>query len=174
MKSNARFETIETIAVTEAGVREDILIRLTSARGKEQCSQILRRIRFVREEDGKELVFITNDLKRTAGEIAALYKERWQIELFFKWIKQNLKIKTFFGTSENAVKIQIIIAMIAYLLLHMASRIVPNNRSMQQLARLVITNLMHRRNILELLIEKESPGKPKSADNLRQMRLMHV
>jgi len=174
MKSNARFKTIETIAVTEAGVREDVLIRLTSARGKEQCSQILRRIRFVREEDGKELIFISNDLKRTAGDIAALYKERWQIELFFKWIKQNLKIKTFFGTSENAVKIQIIIAMIAYLLLHMASRMVPNNRSMQQLARLVIINIMHRRDILELLIEKEPPGKSKSAGDLRQMMLIHA
>jgi len=174
MKSNALFEETETIEVTEAGVREDTLIRLASTRGKEQRSQQLRRIRFIREDDGKELIFITNDLKRTADAVAALYKQRWQIELFFKWIKQNLKIKTSFGTSENAVKVQIIIAMITYLLLHIASRIIPNNRSMQQLARLMTTNIMQRRNFLELLIEKEPPGKPKSADSHRQMTLIHA
>jgi len=174
MKSNALFEKTKTIEVTESGVREDALIRFASTRGKEQCSQQLRRIRFVREEDGKELIFITNDLKRTAGEVASLYKQRWQIEFFFKWVKQNLKIKTFFGTSENAVKVQIIIAMIAYLLLHMASRMIPNNRSMQQLARLVTTNIMHRRDFLELLIEKEPPGKPMLAAGHRQMTLIHA
>ena len=72
------------------------------------------------ERDGKEpLRLITNDLNRSAAEIAALYKERWQIELMFKWIKQNLKIKRFIGRSENAVRIQIFVALIAYLLLRM-------------------------------------------------------
>ena len=68
--------------------------------------------------DGKQpLHLVTNDFSRSAGEIAELYKQRWQIELFFKWIKQNLKIKTFLGRSENAVKIQIYVAIIAFLLL---------------------------------------------------------
>jgi IS4 transposase len=72
------------------------------------------------EREGKEpLRLVTNDLKRPASEIAALYKERWQIELLFKWIKQNLKIRRFLGRSENAVKIQIYVALIAYLLLRM-------------------------------------------------------
>jgi putative transposase len=66
-----------------------------------------------RESDGKELVFFTNDLTRSAVEIADLYQQRWQIELFFKWIKQNLKIKRFYGTSENAVKLQVLVAMIS-------------------------------------------------------------
>jgi len=112
MKSNAGFELVKALPVSDAGVLGDQLIRLSSAKGKKECPTTLRRICFVREEDGKVLTFITNDLKRTAGEIAALYKQRWQIELFFKWIKQNLKIKRFIGTSENAVRIQIIIAMI--------------------------------------------------------------
>ena len=174
MKSNARFETVELRPVSEDGVIEDALIRLTSARGKEQCPRLLRRIRFIREEDGKQLVFITNDLDRSAGEIAELYKQRWQIELFFKWIKQNLKIKAFFGTRENAVKTQIIIAMIAYLLLHIASRIVPNGRTMQQLARLVTTNLMIRRNFLELLVETEPPNPPASSAPQPQLTLIHA
>ena len=65
----------------------------------------------------KKIKIITNNFKMKASELAALYKKRWQIELFFKWIKQNLKIKKFFGQNENAIKIQIITAMIAYILL---------------------------------------------------------
>jgi hypothetical protein len=174
MKSNTQFETVEPRKVTEYGVREDAMIRLTSARGKELCPRLLRRICFTREEDGKQLVFITNDLDRSAGEIAELYKLRWQIELFFKWIKQNLKIKAFFGTSENAVKIQIIIAMTAYLLLHMASRIIPNNRTMRQLARLVTTNLMIRRNFLELLVDNKPPNPPDPSPHQEQMILIQA
>ena len=73
---------------------------------------VLREI-LVEREDKAPLVLITNDLTRPASEIAALYKERWQIELLFKWIKQNLKIKRFMGRNENAVKIQIYVALIA-------------------------------------------------------------
>jgi putative transposase len=169
MKSNAEFEVVKTLPVSDDGVLADQWICLSSARGKKECPAILRRICFVREEDGKKLVFITNDLKRSAGAITALYKQRWQIELFFKWIKQNLKVKRFIGTSENAVKIQIIIAMIAYLLLHMASRLLPASQSMQQLARLVSVNLMQRRSLLELLVNPAPPPKRRLAINHRQM-----
>jgi len=133
---------------------------------------VLRRVCFKREEDGKVLSFITNDMGRSATEIADLYKQRWQIELFFKWIKQNLKIKRFIGTSENAVKTQIIIAMIAYLLLGMARKLVPTKRSLQQLARLVSVNLMQRKNITELLADAPPPPKRKPAMNLRQLALI--
>lgn len=74
----------------------------------------------VRIDTGKVIRLVTNDLDAPASEIAALYKQRWQIELFFKWIKQNLKIRQFLGTSENAVRIQICVALIAYLLLRTA------------------------------------------------------
>jgi len=174
MKSNAGFEIVEALPVSDPGVIEDQLIRLSSVRGKKECPTTLRRIRFIREEDGKLLTFITNDLKRTAGEIASLYKQRWQIELFFKWIKQNLKIKRFIGTSENAVRIQIIIAMIAYLLLYMASKIMPTKKSLQQLARLVSVNLMQRRNMIELLAKPAPPPKRQSLVNQRQMCLINA
>jgi putative transposase len=174
MKSNAGFEVVEALPVSETGVLEDQLIRLSSARGRKECPTTLRRIRFMREEDGKVLTFIANDLKRTAGEIADLYKQRWQIELFFKWIKQNLKIKRFIGTSENAVRTQIIIAMIAYLLLHMASKLLPTSQSMQQLARLVSVNLMQRRNLIELLTKPTPPPKRQSTVNQRQMCLINA
>jgi len=172
MKSNAKFEVIEELPAIGDGVLEDQLIKLSSPMTKKQYPGVLRRVCFKREEDGKVLSFITNDMNRSATEIADLYKQRWQIELFFKWIKQNLKIKRFIGTSENAVKIQIIIAMIAYLLLGMARKIVPTKRSLQQLARLVSVNLMQRRNITELLANAAPPPKRKSTINLRQLVLI--
>ncbi|MFX5839368.1 transposase, partial [Acinetobacter baumannii] len=76
----------------------------------------LRRITVHRPDHATPLVLVTNDLERPAAEIAACYRARWQIELFFKWIKQNLRISRFFGRSENAVRIQILCALVAYLL----------------------------------------------------------
>ena len=82
----------------------------------------LRRIKLRRDEGGV-VVLLTNDLTRTAVEIAALYKSRWQIELLFRWIKQHLDIRKFLGQCENAIKLQVLAAMIAYLLLRIAARI---------------------------------------------------
>jgi len=174
MKSNAGFEVTESFSVSDAGVLEDQLIQLSSAKARKACPTTLRRIRFVRETDNKVLTFITNDLKRSAGEIASLYKKRWQIELFFKWIKQNLKIKRFIGTSENAVKIQIMIAMIAYLLLHLANKVTDSKVTLQQLARLVSVNLMQRRDILELVMKISPPPKRQTNENLNQLCLINI
>ena len=122
----------------------------TSDKGRKDCPTNLRRVKIRREEDDKELVFISNDLERTAEEIAALYKSRWQIELFFKWIKQNLKIKRFIGRSENAVKIQVLAAMIAYLLLRLAQITTHCQLSLQQIVRRISLNLSSRRSLLEV------------------------
>ena len=97
------------------------IIRLKTKRFKDgrynKCSEkILKRV-FVKREGKTPLILVTNDLNRSAEEIAELYKQRWQIELFFKWIKQNLEIKKFIGRSENAVKTQLCIALIAYLII---------------------------------------------------------
>jgi len=100
------------------------LIRLKpSHHGKNRsCTKLLRRV-FVKREGKNPLVLVTNDLKRSSEEIADLYKSRWQIELFFKWIKQNLKIKKFLGRSENAVKTQICIAIIAFVLIRLMQKL---------------------------------------------------
>jgi len=169
MKTNARFEIIEELDAFGKGVLQDQVIRLSSRKAKEDCPVNLRRIQFVREEDGKQLTFITNDMKRSAEEIAALYKQRWKIELFFKWIKQNLKIKRLVGRSENAVRTQIIIAMIAYLLLKIANQSLASKLSLQQLATLVSVNIMERRNIDDLLLRKPPPKL--KCDDFRQMQL---
>lgn len=101
-------------------VLEDALVIFTNknpgAGRKNNYKKPIRRVTVRREDKSTPIVLVTNDLKRSASEIASLYKSRWDIELFFKWLKQNLKIKTFIGRSENAVRTQIYIALITYLL----------------------------------------------------------
>ncbi len=150
MKSSAVCEVIDTRETEEDFILEDQVIRLSSDKGRKDCPTNLRRVKIRREEDGKELVFISNDLERTAEEIAALYKSRWQIERFFKWIKQNLKIKRFIGRSENAVKIQILTTMIVYLLLRLAQITTHCQLSLQQIVRRISLNLSCRRSLLEV------------------------
>ena len=99
-----------------AGIIADQTIALDGFYAKKDYPLHLRRVRFADLETGKKLVFLTNSFAMPATTIAALYKKRWQVELFFKWIKQNLRIKHFFGTSENAVKTQIWIAVCVYVL----------------------------------------------------------
>jgi len=112
----------------------------------------------VRISTGKTIRILTNDLDAPASEIADLYKQRWQIELFFKWIKQNLKIRHFLGTSENAVRIQIFVALIAYLLLRLAQACQDTVVQPLAFARLVRLNLMHRRPITTLRQPERRPS----------------
>jgi IS4 transposase len=105
----------------------------------------------VTTDTGKVLRILSNDLDACAQEIADLYRRRWAIELFFRWVKQILKITRFVGTSENAVRIQIAVALIAFLLLRLAQAAQTNIKSQITFARLVRTNLMHRRPIDDLL-----------------------
>jgi hypothetical protein len=102
-------------------------------------------------DTGKILRIVTNDLDSAANEIADLYKRRWAVELFFRWIKQTLKIKHFLGLSENAVRIQIAVALIAYLILRMAQDCAKITPSLLAFTRLVRANLMHRRDLAALL-----------------------
>ena len=105
----------------------------------------------VKTETGSVLRIVTNDLDAPAEEIAELYKQRWQIELFFRWVKQTLKIRHFLGTSENAVRIQIAVALIAFLLLRAAHGLQKSVESLLAFTRLVAQNLMQRRPIDRLL-----------------------
>jgi len=118
LKANAQFEVVEEREPPQhRRILKDQTIRLTGLGAQEKCPHLLRRIEAVREDTGDILVFLTNHHGLGASTIAAVYKDRWQIELFFKALKQNLKIKTFIGTSANAVKSQIWTALIAILLL---------------------------------------------------------
>jgi len=118
LKSNAKYRVIErNNALKSKGITSDQIVEFTGTQTSEKCPNRLRRIGYRDEETGKHYVFLTNNMALAAKTIADLYKARWQVELFFKWIKQNLKIKSFVGTSKNAVLTQIWIAMCVYLLL---------------------------------------------------------
>jgi IS4 transposase len=115
------------------------------------------RVIHVRIDTGKILRIVSNDLDASAQEIADLYKRRWAIELFFRWVKQTLKIKHFLGRSENAVRIQIAIALIAYLLIKLAKDAGKIIGSLLAFARLIRANLMHRRGLDQLLSPPPTP-----------------
>jgi hypothetical protein len=118
LKRNAMYTVVHDNPIYwRSNVIRDETIQLKGIKSPDKCRYYLRRIEFWDSEREEVLVFLTNHLKMAASTIAAIYKERWQIEIFFKALKQNLKIKTFIGTSANAVKIQIWTALIAMLLL---------------------------------------------------------
>jgi IS4 transposase len=154
LKKNTPFTAVHDNRVAESGnILSDRIGHLPArlARSRKNPLQVpVREIRVV-IETGKMLRIVTNDLDAPANEIAELYKQRWQIELFFRWIKQTLKIKRFIGVSENAVRIQIAVALIAFLLLRLAQAAQNAIRSPLEFARLVRVNLMQRRQIDRLL-----------------------
>lgn len=118
MKDKALYEVVERRTVPQGTpIVKDQIIRLTGSKAEEKCPFLLRRVEVYIPEKNATYAFLTNHLKLGSTTIAAIYKDRWQIELFFKALKQNLKIKTFVGTSANAVKIQIWTALIAMLIL---------------------------------------------------------
>jgi putative transposase len=122
-KTNVRFTVIKkrrlSKSARDASIFSDATVRLASQQ-KTSLPINLRRIELHRD-DGRVLSILTNDLKHSAVKIAALYRKRWQIELLFRWIKQHLKIRAFFGRSENAVRLQLFAALIAYLLLRIVA-----------------------------------------------------
>ena len=152
LKSNSPVTVLADRPVDGERIISDCEVRLSErmARNrKNPCQRVLREI-VVRIDGNKTLRLVTNDLCAPASEIAELYKTRWQIELFFKWVKQNLRLKKFLGTSENAIQVQIIIALIAFLLVRLAQHAWAPTRSLQDLVRLIRANLLHRKSIPHL------------------------
>ena len=152
LKSNAKTRVAQRRPVlTEKGLSSDQSIEFTGVQTAKRCPIRLRRIGYRDLETGKHYVFLTNNFKLAAKTIADIYKARWQVELFFKWIKQNLKIKSFLGTSKNAVMTQIWIALCVYLLLAFIKFQSRMNKSMQQILRLLQLNLFEKRDLMALL-----------------------
>ncbi len=150
MKRGIRYKVVERHEVDQSkGITSDQVILLTGAKAKE-CTTALRRIGYRDPETGKHYVFITNIRHLVAKTICDIYHERWQIELFFKWIKQNLKIKTFFGTSRNAVLTQVWIALITVLLLAFYKFKAKLAQSLTQILKSLQLTLFSRRNLWEL------------------------
>ena len=106
-------------------------------------------------ENKKMLVFLTNNFELSSQDIALLYKQRWQVELFFKWIKQHLKVKTFWGTTENAVRIQINVAIISYCLVSIIAKDLKINRSIYEILQILSASLLDKTPINELLMKSD-------------------
>ena len=148
LKDNAVYEVVERHEVCEGGkILCDETIRLTGAKAEEHCPHLLRRVVVWDEENEREIVLLTNIFHLAASTVADIYKERWQIELFFKALKQNLKVKTFVGTSENAVKTQIWTALIAILLLKFMQLKSTFGWSLSNLAAMLRLNLLTYRDL---------------------------
>jgi putative transposase len=150
LKRNSCYEIIEEQPAS-GPILADQIICLGSPQGQASYPEPLRRVRYRDLETGKEYAFLTNRQDLPALEVAEHYRRRWQIELFFKWIKQNLKIKAFYGTSKNAVLIQIWTALIAYLLLVWLKFKTKAGWGLLQLSRLAQTMLLERLKLWALL-----------------------
>ena len=152
LKTNAKYcITDRRTVLKKQGLTSDQTIRFTGAVTAKKCPSSLRRIGYKDAETGKHYIFLTNNFKLSAKTIADIYKSRWQVELFFKWIKQNLKIKSFVGTSKNAVMTQIWIALCMYLLLSYLKFQSGIKKSLQQILRLLQLNLFEKRDLMALV-----------------------
>jgi hypothetical protein len=152
MRDNAVFEVVGERAVPERGnIIKDQIIRFSGKVSREKCPHLLRRVEAVREDTGELLVFVSNHHRLAPSTIAAIFKDRWQIELFFKALKQNLKIKTFVGTSFNAVKTQIWTALISMLLLRYLQLCSHFGWSLSNLVALLRMNLFTHRDLMAWL-----------------------
>jgi len=156
-KSNMAFYVSTSRKIDKTtGLRCDQTIGLKTARSKRDYPEKLRRIRFIDAETGKSLIFITNHFGLPAITIARIYKSRWQIELFFKWIKQNLRIKAFYGTTMNAVKTQIWIAIGVYLMVACLNKIHGFDENLSRVLQVLSVNAFQKDSINQLLTKFET------------------
>ena len=150
-KKNLKFEVKTYHQVDESkGVLSDQTGFLSGLNTSKYYPEKIRRVAFYDTELNRTLIFLTNNFELTAEQIAMLYKNRWQIELFFKWIKQHLKIKSFWGTSENAVKIQIYSAIIAYCMVAIVGHNLQIDRSTYEILQILGISLMDKTPVFEL------------------------
>ena len=136
-KNNFRFQRLYSQPVTSPAVRCDQIVIPRNFYARRNYSSKLRRIRFVDPDTQKRLTFLTNNFTLPAETVAALYRCRWQVELFFKWIKQHLRIKAFYGTTENAVKTQVWIAITVYVLVAIVKKMLKLDQSLYNILQIL-------------------------------------
>ena len=161
LKTSIKWSRVVSHPVDKSlGLRCDQEIILTSQRLKTAYPERLRRVSFRDETQNRTLVFLTNNFSLPSETIAALYKARWEIELFFKWIKQHLKVKSFYGTSQNAVKTQIWIAMIVYLVLAILKERYTLEPSLSKLLHFLEVNLFEQKSLISIFQTNERANAP--------------
>ncbi len=168
-KANMKYEVVKSFPVREgSGVISDQRIRLSSAKALKANLPDIRRVEYVDADTDKRYVFITNQMHWSARTVADIYKSRWEVELFFKWIKQNLKIRSVLGHTINAVATQIFVALCVYLLMAYLKFVSRSAFSVQAILRLLQMNLFLRRPIEQLLHKRKAdPPDPQIPISLR-------
>lgn len=155
-KSNTRWKHLASRRVDRStGLRCDQTIRLTGAKADAHYPDLLRRVKFYDADTRTAYVFLTNNFRLTALQVALLYKLRWQIELFFKWIKGHLKIRVFWGTSENAVRTQIWVAVCAYLAVAIIKKELRLEQSLYEILQILSTTAFEKIGLQELFSKNE-------------------
>ena len=161
IRGNALYRVIERRSTgNNSAITSDQIIEYTGTQTHRTELRPIRRIGYKDPVTNKHYVFITNNFHWSAQTIADIYKQRWQVELFFKWIKQNLKIKSFLGTTENAVMTQVLVALCNYLLLAFIKFKSKTTISLQKIIQLLQTNLFSRRSLMALLQPDETSQPP--------------
>lgn len=151
-KTNLRYTRLESLPVdTTTGVRSDQMIWLRHPSSIKHYPDKLRRIHYVDAQTGKSLVFLTNNFALPALTIALLYKGRWKVELFFKWIKQHLRIKHFYGTTDNAVKTQVWISICVYVLVAILKKQLHSERSLHSILQILSLNAFEQKPLNQIL-----------------------
>jgi IS4 transposase len=169
-KRGLDFRCVESRLVDKkTGLRCDQTLRLKGPLTSRRCPALLRRIAFLDPETGRRFVFLTNHFTLDALTIAQLYHARWKIELFFKWIKQYLHIKAFYGTSENAVKTQVWVALCVYLLVAILKKELRLDRSLGDILQILSLSLFDKTPVLQLL--SRSATAVSSSDARKQLSL---
>ena len=172
-RSNIKFRRIYSHPVNKStGLKCDQIIALTGVDSPKYYPEKLRRVRFFDRENNNHLTFLTNNFILPADTIAQLYKCRWQIELFFKWIKQHLRIKSFYGTSENAVKTQIWIAISVYLLVAIIKKLLNLEMSLYTFLQILSVTAFEKAPILQVLREFSNTEQPD--DTCKQLKLFEL
>jgi hypothetical protein len=169
-KCNLSFRRVCSHPVDKSsGLLCDQTVRLTGPKSAKQYPVHLRRVKYRDQELGKTFVFLTNNFDIAALEVALLYKHRWKIELFFKWMKQHLKVKTFWGESENAVKVQIWTAVCTYLLVAIAKKKLGIDRNLYEILQILSVSAFDKTPINQLLANHklQKPGD----DNSNQLNI---
>jgi hypothetical protein len=165
-KSGLRINRLESRPVeANSGVRSDQIVWLTLSKSIEHYPDRFRRVSYRDPETGKALVFLTNNFELPALTIAQLYKSRWRVELFFKWIKQNLRIKHFFGTSDNAVKTQVWIAVCVYVLVAIMRKELGLKLSLSQILQILSVNVFEQVPLAQLVAKLEPKNETANSRN---------
>jgi transposase len=169
-KTNIKFRRLYSHPVDrDTGLVCDQTILLTGIASQKKYPDKLRRVKFHDAKTEKTLVFLTNNFKLPALTIARLYRSRWQVELFFKWIKQNLRIKSFYGTSENAVKTQIWIAISVYVLVAIMKKQLHLKESLYTMLQVLSVSIFEKIPIYQLITENDCKNEP--AVTCKQLKL---